>query len=393
MPVNDDTSLVQIGSRPMDLDQGPKFGALTELCKDTFVTELTSYFNTKYKGLRNDPSTGLSELPRISKYAVAVDINVDPLETAVNLVRSFPDITESLPTVAVLATSGRNLKLGLGNRFVSTVIPSASIVSGSVAGYRGSGSSIALYDGATLVVQTYPGGPNYPAVTSNIVFRSWMFADITAATIDEILTAINSQALYLHASKVPIPNANPIIIPSYYVSLSAGGPNGVSFPNSIKVITDPGGAFFFTTGVEYKNFGVGAPAYQRHYAGAELTVSIEVLAESENVRTELSDLLYDFLTYVMADRKFQFYGRSMFDPSILDEHYQIIFDDSNINLAGETEIPRPGDPKDKIYINRITIPVQVIQYSDRLMTNKSGGALVPVASPTIVYRDDMPDPS
>jgi hypothetical protein len=374
MPVPNRQDLGQIATVPDNLTQPPRFGAIHELVKDAFVLELRHFLSTANTRLRD------GELPRIDKYAVAIDTKVDPLETAVSLIRSYPDITEDLPLIAILATTGRNLKLSISDKFTSMVVPPAKVV-GSVSG------PFVLTDGMDLEITTQPDGVATNVVTSRFVFPAFMFTNIAAATPEEIVYAINFQALYATAYVVTSGA-------SKYIGIRAGGPQGTTFPNKITIT---GGTALAALGLivnqTNQNYGADKQAYERHHMAAELTVAIEIVAESENVRTDISDLLYDFFSYVMADRKFQFYGRSVFDESILDETYQIILKDNQISFSGEQEVERVGDPRDKLYINRISIPVVAIQYSDRIITDAQGTTVTPLINIGLISNFDLPEPN
>jgi len=373
MPVDDRQDIKQQATIPDNLDQSPKFGSITELVKDAFVYEIKAFLNTKYDKLR------AGELPRVDKYAVAVDIATDPLETAVNLIRSYPDMTEDLPLIAITSTTGNNNKLGLSDKYVAMVIPQAIVVGSVPAPY-------VLTDGMSIELTTQPDGTAMP-VASRFILKSFLFTNIAAATASEVAEAINIQALYLRAHVIS-DGVNE------YIELRAGGPNGKEFPNKIMITGGTAlAALGFTVNQTDQNYGAGKRAYARHHMTAELTVAIEVMAESENVRTDVTDLLYDFLAYVMADRKFQFYGRSFFDKNVPDEYYQIILLDSKLSISGEQEIARAGDQKDKIYVNRINMPVTAIQYSDRTMTDEDGTPTTPLISVTLISTNDFPEPN
>lgn len=373
MPVKDNPNLGAIPTVPDNLDQPPKFGGITELVKDAFVLEIRHFFNTKYSQMRP------GELPRIDKYSVAVDVTVDPLETAVNLIRSYPDITEDMPLIAVLATTGNYAKLNVADTYVGMVIPPARVI-GGVGPFNLTGAD-------TLSVVTTPTGNVNDPQTSTFKFPTFMFADITNVSVDEMVKVINFQALYVYAEKLTMGN-------NTVLSLRAGGPNGKEFPNQITVT---GGtavtALGFTANQTSKNFGPGTQAYTRHMISADFSVSMEVVAESENIRTELSDLLFDFFSFVVSDRQSQFLGRSMFDPTIPDESYQIIIKDSGISISGEQEMPRPGDPRDKIYVNRINVPITAIQYTDRIVVSSNGQTITPLPKIPLVSNDDLPTPN
>jgi hypothetical protein len=369
MPVQDKI-LGPIPTTPDNTDQKPVFGSIIETTKDAFLLELRHYMNTRYTGVRS------GELPRIDKYSVAVDVSTDPLETAVNLIRSYPDITEDMPLIAVMSTTGQNFKLGISDKFVRVAVPPAQIVGGV--------GPFTLSDGQDLTVTTYPNGI---ALTSRFKFPAFMFVDITHATVDEIVSAINIQALYLTAVKVYDGTSTKI-------ALRAGGPRATQFPNKIDIVDGTAiTALGFTQGQTSQNYGTGHVAYSRNCLSANLTVALEVVAESDNIRTELSDLLFDFFTFVMADRQFQFYGRSMFDINVQDETYQIIIRDNEIALSGEQEMPRPNDPKDKIYVNRVNVPVTTIQYTDRIIVDKSGQSMSIPRVYQAINSDSLPEPN
>lgn len=366
--VGNQPGLGQIPTTPLDPLQRPRFGAITEVTKDAFITEIQRFFSVNNTRLRS------GEFPRIDKYSVSVDPSSDPLSTALAVVGAFPDIPENLPTIAVMSATGRNLKLDLGDKFVQRVIPPAALTS--------TPGPFTLNDGMTMVVRTYPFKPD-EFVESTFTFRDFMFTDISQATAREVANAINAQALYVRASH-DIQGR---------VIISAGG-QGRNFPNSVTMMSGTSlAALGFSPGQFAANSGGSNLIYDRYYMAADLTIVIEVLAESVNVRTEISDLLYDFLSFVMADRKWQFYGRTIYDSSVLRETYQIIFKDGEIQFAGESDIQRPGDQKDKIYVNRITIPVTSIMYTDRLLVDEFNNPITPQIQPDLMYREDLPMPN
>lgn len=373
MPVLDRHDLHQVPTIPDNLSQPPRFGAITETVKDAFVLELRQYFETKYDRMR------LGELPRIDKYSVRGAVSSDPLETAVSLIRSYPDLTEDLPAIAITSTTGRNLKLDISNKYISSIIDYAK-VSGTTIGPR-----YALADGMDIELTSLPDGKTVQQ--SRFVFKSFMFTNISQATIEEIVACINFQALYVTAY-VARSGTDKML------GIKGGGPHANIFPNTVTIT---GGTALSVLGLTASqtntNFGAGKQAYERYSTSAELTVGIEIFTPSENVRTDLTDLVYDFFTYVMQDRKFQFYGRSIFDETILNEVYQIILRDSEFSFGGDNEVPRPGDKKDKIYISRLSIPVIAIQCSDRIITNMNGTPAAPAVSIQLIDNFEFPDPN
>jgi hypothetical protein len=214
-----------------------------------------------------------------------------------------------------------------------------------------------------------------------------LFSDISNATLDEVVDAINLQALYVKAYKHKVGS-------NYYLGIQGGGPHGTQFPNKIEIV---GGTALvevgFTLNQTNQNYGSGKVAYHRHHIVLEATISIDIISESENVRTELTDLVHNFFGYVMSDRNWSFYGRSIYDQEVVGETYQIIIKDNEISVSGESEMPRQGDTKDKLYINRINIPCTAILYSDRLATNIDGTTTIPQLSVNIISDATIPEPN
>jgi hypothetical protein len=111
------------------------------------------------------------------------------------------------------------------------------------------------------------------------------------------------------------------------------------------------------------------PVMNRYHAAWDLQVHIEVITEDPNTRRELLDLV--FFSFWLEERHFTLYGRSIFDEDVVDgngnphsENYQISVH-SEIRSSGDTDMPRPDDNKDRIYVSRIEVPVSTLMYIDR----------------------------
>jgi hypothetical protein len=112
------------------------------------------------------------------------------------------------------------------------------------------------------------------------------------------------------------------------------------------------------------------------------------VAEDYNVRTELTDLIWNFFTYQMNDRGYTFLGRSTFDPNIKNETYQIVLK-PDPSMSGEQEVPRPGDEKDKLYVNRINVSMTTMQYMDKAVVKP--GTTTPLYITDINLDESIPD--
>lgn len=341
-----------------DQDDTPKFSQLVEAAKNTFVQELRDFFDQKRaEGF-------LAEVPTIEKYAapqVRTDQD-DPYETAVNLIRAFPDIEQQLPLVAVTTASGAERKPSFTGNFVAhTQYPCR------IRGTKG-GPYTGLFSGnvtETLSIETEDklGNPRISTWT----FTRTMFADDTSITVEEMAAAINSQVLFAEANvvrdKLDTPNEEDVL------ELAVGGPKGHIRPNHITVLGSSSAAMLtalgLTVGQTDNSDNPERPAMNRYMVSVELTVGFDVGAESDNVRTELTDLMLNFGTLHFDRRNWVLYGRGVFDERFVLEHMQIIIK-SSFGMSGEADIPRPdGDQMDKIYVNRFTMPVTVNFYVDR----------------------------
>lgn len=104
----------------------------------------------------------------------------------------------------------------------------------------------------------------------------------------------------------------------------------------------------------------------REVVGGDMQVIIEISAVDTNTRSEITDIVYTFFTHYMEERKFSFLGSATKDTKTGDQNlYQIILK-AQATIQGETDMPRPGgEGYERIYLNRITVPVIFIDYVDR----------------------------
>lgn len=198
---------------PTDSLDPPRFGSLRENVKDAFKIELEKFFTRAQQ-----TSARRSEIPTIEKYAIMAT-GLSPYETALEVVRKYPDTLTRLPHVAVLATSGQEIPLSVGPPLLGAVQEPPRIVALRPGPYT-------LQDGDTLVVRTKPKGV---VQTSNLVFSAGRFLDIAGATAAEVAQAINEQALYVFARSVTIGGQE-------YLQIETGGPYGKGTPNEIEVL-------------------------------------------------------------------------------------------------------------------------------------------------------------
>lgn len=338
---------------PKDTLDPPRFSQSTETTKDAFILEIEKFFN------REDiPKNRLIEIPTIRKFDISFKSNERSHETAVKIIRKFPELNENLPLIAVLATTGRNLPMGIGGQYVHAVAPNTSIT--GITKER-----FVLTNGQTLRFTTITSQKEERYTT--IIFRASRFCNVRNATAQEVADEINFQALYARAT---VNSCGSIV-------LSYGGPADKNNTGDIVIgfDGDAGSAartLGFTLG-QKSEFNSTTP-FNRYIQATSLDVAMEIVSEDDNIRTELTDLLWSFFTFYMDERDYMFLGRSIFDPSIPNETYQVIIKPDPV-IAGESEVPRPGDEMDKLYVNRINVSVTTMWYTDRAVLTSNNSPL------------------
>jgi hypothetical protein len=390
--IEDLTKRQNIPTTPDSIDLGNRLGRVSETVKDVFVWELRNYFNTKTAN-RTDAT------PSVDKFTALLSGQAreqDPYETVVRILRQYPDLTQKMPFVGVAARGIRNNKMAFSGKFVDAIKPRPELVAGTgvfsptPAITPIVGSPASWLDGNQPIAPAssqYPAGsPIYGLVAgdyvefttiidgvtrvSHIVFTQDLLG-IAPQTPRIVADIINCQALYVHASVVFVNSvATLVIVPggplggggnNYSIQRTAATANFdlfVNFPTAAAVA--PSNAF---------------PAVNRYLMSYFVDIGLTIMTEDENLRTELTDLMMDYYSFVMDDRHFTYYGRSFYGDQ-QGEAYQFIIKDNEINMGGEQEVPRQDDPTRKIYLTTIQIPVIANQYIDRAVS--MGVAAVPL---------------
>lgn len=334
----------------LDDDDPPRFSQLNEVAKDAFVYEIRKYISYK----TGDVNQKLTEIPNINKFAINGD---NPLETMLNSILSYADTPDKFPMIAITSNTAREKNLGLGNNFVDHVAYPPSVVGSNQGPFN-------IQSEWKIELATRPRGTPESEVRSVIEFVDILFPDIHNATVSDIVRAIKAQALYY----------TPSISSNETLELFAGGPAANHFPNYIEIV---GGtpecllALGLVIGQkdDYKN--PDNPPRNRYYIAADMSINVDIIADSMPIRTELSDLIQGFFTFYMEKRCFQLLGRSYFEKGLdPEEWYHIIFN-NQFAWSGETNIPRQGGEQyDYIYVERGSVPITIVDYIDRKLINE-----------------------
>lgn len=104
----------------------------------------------------------------------------------------------------------------------------------------------------------------------------------------------------------------------------------------------------------------------REAVGGDMMIIIEISAVDTNQRSEIVDLVMSFFTIYMEDTRFAFMGDTNPDKTAgVNANYQIILK-AQASIQGETDVARPGGEQfNRVYLNRITVPIIFIDYVDR----------------------------
>lgn len=343
-------------TQPLDGDDLPRFGQLVETAKDVLKKELIDYFNII---TASDATNKILEIPNIEKFALGSTGATSELETVVNLIMQFADTPQKFPCVAITASNLRQRNMNIGVDLVAAVQYPPYVDSSNTGPFT-------LQDGWTLTLKTRPLGTVSSEVTSTIVISSSQFSDITSVTTQELADVITKQqALYYKA----------VALSSGALRLQTGGPLAKETPNYIE-ITGGTAAFLtelgFTVGQSMDYTDSTNPPRNRYGLTADLTLNVDVVADSLNTRGELADLIYTFFAFYLEKNRFQFIGRSYQETGLDPEEWYHIVLQNQFNWGGETATPRQGGEQlEHIYSIRGSVPVTVLDYIDRTVTEPS----------------------
>lgn len=353
----DDLSLKRnVPTRAVDTTDDFKFSQLVETVKDAFVEELRAFFAQPTVA-----QTRFAEILTVGKYGISQQ-STDPFENLVTLIREYPDILQKLPLISVTKAAGARKPIGVTGAFVDHVQYPPRVRSTLPEPYNLS-AILNVSNPPTLAFRTKPNGTDWRA--STMVLPSFPFPTPAAVTAQQLADIINFQALYARARAASAGG-------STYLELVAGGPSGAAATRNAIEVT--GGtatlltALGFTVGQSDDSDNPARRPANRYGVGASFTIGLDVGADSDNERTELTDLLIYFFALYMADRDFTFYGQHVFEEpaagATTERYFQVILGD--FTLAGEADIPRiDGEKESKIYVNRFNIPVTCYDYVDR----------------------------
>jgi hypothetical protein len=104
----------------------------------------------------------------------------------------------------------------------------------------------------------------------------------------------------------------------------------------------------------------------RECFGGDMNIVIEIACTDTNQRSELVDIIYSFFVVYLEQFQYSILGDCTPDPvTQVPQLFQLIIK-SQASIGGETDQPRPeGEPFNRIYFNRITVPIIFLDYVDR----------------------------
>lgn len=365
---------------PDDLNDPPRFAQILETTKDGFVLALRTFFDDEQVAGRRQ------ELPIIDKYVTGFDAGLDPFLTAVEIVQEYPDILEKLPHISVTASGGRNRRMTVGVPLIAQV-QYPPRVEGSATGPFNLSTSTSTPPEFVLQYRTQPERVG-TWVNSQVIFRQSRFADWTQATVQDVVRVINEQALYVRA----------FVTNESTIGIQTGGVSGGDVrPNTIEILgtTDPVllALLGFTAGQTDNSFTTTRPPRNRYHQASEVTVNVDILTTDVNTRRELTDLVYSWACFWLSRDFFEIQGRTWQNEDVTnpEEWYHIVFH-QEVTVGAHQETNRLNDAKDKVHIQRVTVPVTTYQYLDREVFNAVNGNFI-IQSSDLVEDPNLPPTS
>ena len=134
----------------------------------------------------------------------------------------------------------------------------------------------------------------------------------------------------------------------------------------------------------------------REVVGGDMNIIIDVSSVDTNERSEITDILYTFFTHYAEEQQFTFLGSAVTDEDTGAQNlYQLIIK-AQAQIGGESELARPeGESFDKVYMNRVTVPILFIDYVDREAFDISAcfnNTLDPADDVQKAHIDTLPEP-
>lgn len=107
------------------------------------------------------------------------------------------------------------------------------------------------------------------------------------------------------------------------------------------------------------------PPKHRYGMAFDISCEIQVLADDENTRGEITDLVLSFFSFFLESKLFTFNGRTGYSgQTVSNEFYQIVFNPP-IRSSGENEVPRGNDASGKIHLTALQFDCTMSMYLDR----------------------------
>lgn len=339
--------------------------AQIENLKDITVFELTRYFKAE-----RDAGRWLEEVPTIEKYKIGDPTqNQDASISAINVIRQLPDMEQKLPIMAITTATGKSRALGIGGQFVGIVQepPRVETSQGPWVIPQNGQLRFQTRSGITTITFTPVYVPDLANVTPRILIHAInsqsnrLLARLKPGTSQVIIELKEPKDRFIKVLAVPINTLigamSAIITDEQMITVGQSQNSGIPLNATNADATTSLG---LTVGQTDNIFNPERPPMKRYQKTEELTLNIDIGAEDDNQRTEITDLLTYFFELHLQERDYTFLGEYA-----LGQRWQIVFK-RDLQITGEAEIPRAeGDGFSKIYVNRISIPVTVVDYTDR----------------------------
>ena len=291
------------------------FGRLSDFVRSAALARVTAYFQSPHV------RSIIAETPNIEKYEISDQPEDQRFVSSVHIQRYFANLFEKLPLIAITTVSSSRFQMNIGKPLIND-------------GYVGSlvGSvpePFDLDDGDYIDLEI--GGIPY-----SVWFSADMFTDIDVVTIQEL------HDLFLQ------------LLP--FVSAYDGGSGVIALSdvyNRPIIVVD--GTAVSKLGLTVGQ-GTASKRSQSLGISERMSLSIDVVTQDRNQRTELADVLSTLFGFYLFDHDL---GQWVYPKN------SIIFR-GEMTRRGESEVALENAPISKLYLDSIDVPLIAFASVERM---------------------------
>lgn len=343
--VQDPPQLISVNPEPYTLQDGAVLAVRTVIKKTKVVVENITFTADRFPTA--NPITS----------ALAVDVARVINESSEHFTADV--VNQSGSNYVVLYAGGPN-DTKIGATPLEIEVASGSVVADTVLGFGRRGSATTI-------------GGTKPNLTLTATAGTWSSADI-------------DRYVYIGTSNNPYFNNGRFRITNFS---TGGGTDTITFTSKYGIPENPTTATWFI-GLRDDYMNPARPPKHRYAMAGDVNVQIDVYTEDPNTRTEIVDLVQSFFGFFLEEKFFTFMGRTGFSGQTApNEFYQVVINPP-MNLAGETEVPRPNDATNKVHCNSFALSTTISMYIDREVYFPGTTTPFILNDDNFVYDDTLP---